>query len=223
MHTDDFYGWKNRRYEWFCLFFLGCTPRGSCNNTLLRRVLGRISKNKCFLEGFLVKARFLEGFLEGRVFLKALRRCLEGRNKSFRRVRPPSRAPHFQESMWTREAENCCKMPSRQYRYEDLISQQIAASNSLRAYFGWTCLCLVAFHPRPQSLAIWVATSPAASTRTEIATNSRAGTKFWLMAADSNRSRPQPAAIWESQAQPAPFYRWSELLKSQTRRPQSQN
>ena len=29
------------------------------------------------------------------------------------------------------------------------------------------------------------------------------------MAADSNRSRPQPAAIWESQAQPAPFYRWS--------------
>ena len=43
------------------------------------------------------------------------------------------------------------------------------------------------------------------------------------MAADSNRSRPQPAAIWESQAQPAPFYRWSELLKSQTRRPQSQN
>ena len=31
--------------------------------------------------------------------------------------------------------------------------------------------------------------------RTEIATNSRVGTKFWLMAADSNRSRPQPAAI----------------------------
>ena len=57
------------------------------------------------------------------------------------------------------------------------------------------------------SLAIWVATSPAASTRTEIATNSRVGTKFWLMAADSNRSRPQPAATRESQAQPAPFYR----------------
>ena len=54
---------------------------------------------------------------------------------------------------------------------------------------------LVAFHPRPQIAAIWVATSTAASTRTEIATNARVGTKFWIMAADSNRSRPQPAAI----------------------------
>ena len=30
---------------------LGCTPRGSCNNTLLRRVLRRFSNSKCFLEG----------------------------------------------------------------------------------------------------------------------------------------------------------------------------
>ena len=32
---------------------LGCTPRGSCNRTLLRRVLQRFSNRKCFLEGFL--------------------------------------------------------------------------------------------------------------------------------------------------------------------------
>ena len=31
---------------------MGCTPRGSCNNTLLRRVLKRLSNSKCFLEGF---------------------------------------------------------------------------------------------------------------------------------------------------------------------------
>ena len=36
--------------------FLGCTPRGSCNCTLLRRVLRRFFKNKCFLEGFLEDA-----------------------------------------------------------------------------------------------------------------------------------------------------------------------
>ena len=49
------------------------TPRGSCNRTLLRRVLRRFSNSKRFLEGFLerackgfsVKTRFLEGFLEG--------------------------------------------------------------------------------------------------------------------------------------------------------------
>ena len=54
---------------------IGCTRRGSCNRTLLRRVLRRFSKSKCFLEGFLegackgfpVKTRFLEGFLEGSV------------------------------------------------------------------------------------------------------------------------------------------------------------
>ena len=52
---------------------IGCTPRGSCNRTPLRRVLGRFSNSKCFLEGFLegackgfsVKTRVLEGFLEG--------------------------------------------------------------------------------------------------------------------------------------------------------------
>ena len=32
---------------------VGCTPRGSCNNTLLRRVLRRFSNSKCFLEWFL--------------------------------------------------------------------------------------------------------------------------------------------------------------------------
>ena len=32
---------------------LGCTPRGSCNCTLPRRVLRRFSNSKCFLEGFL--------------------------------------------------------------------------------------------------------------------------------------------------------------------------
>ena len=52
---------------------LGCTPRVSCNNTLLRRVLRRLSNSKCFLVGFLegackgfsVKTRFLKGFFEG--------------------------------------------------------------------------------------------------------------------------------------------------------------
>ena len=32
--------------------FVGCTPRGSCNRTLLRRLLRRFSNTKCFLEGF---------------------------------------------------------------------------------------------------------------------------------------------------------------------------
>ena len=32
---------------------IGRTPRGSCNRTLLRRVLRRFSNSKCFLEGFL--------------------------------------------------------------------------------------------------------------------------------------------------------------------------
>ena len=36
-----------------CCPSLGCTPRGSCKNTLLRRVLRRFSNSKCFLEGFL--------------------------------------------------------------------------------------------------------------------------------------------------------------------------
>ena len=33
--------------------WLGRAPRGSCNRTLLRRVLRRLSNSKCFLEGFL--------------------------------------------------------------------------------------------------------------------------------------------------------------------------
>ena len=32
---------------------LGCTPRGSCNRTLLRRVVRRFFNSKCFLGGFL--------------------------------------------------------------------------------------------------------------------------------------------------------------------------
>ena len=32
---------------------VGCTSSGSCNGTLLRRVLRRFSNSKCFLEGFL--------------------------------------------------------------------------------------------------------------------------------------------------------------------------
>ena len=32
---------------------LGCAPKGSCNRTLLRRVLRRFFNSKCFLEGFL--------------------------------------------------------------------------------------------------------------------------------------------------------------------------
>ena len=39
--------------EYFVESQLGRTPRGSCNRTLLRRVLRRFSKNKRFLEGFL--------------------------------------------------------------------------------------------------------------------------------------------------------------------------
>ena len=37
----------------FSRAWVGCTPRGSCNNRLLRRVLRRFFKSKCFLEGFL--------------------------------------------------------------------------------------------------------------------------------------------------------------------------
>ena len=53
------------------LSLIGRTPRGSCNRTLLRRVLRRFFTSRRFLEGFLeegfsVKTRFLEGFLEGR-------------------------------------------------------------------------------------------------------------------------------------------------------------
>ena len=37
---------------------IGRTPTGSCNRTLLRRVLRRFSNSKCFLEGFLEGALF---------------------------------------------------------------------------------------------------------------------------------------------------------------------
>ena len=36
-----------------CSAYLGRTPRGSCNRTLLRGVLRRFSTSRCFLEGFL--------------------------------------------------------------------------------------------------------------------------------------------------------------------------
>ena len=36
----------------FGLIALGCTPKGSCHNTFLRRVLRRFSNSKCFFEGF---------------------------------------------------------------------------------------------------------------------------------------------------------------------------
>ena len=53
-----------------------CTPRGSCNNTLLRRVLRRVlrrfSNSKCFLEGFLEGAS--KGFSKDKVLRKVLRR-----------------------------------------------------------------------------------------------------------------------------------------------------
>ena len=52
---------------------VGRTPMGSCNRTLLRRVLRRFFKGSAFLEGFLEGAlkgfQFLEGFLEGGVVL----------------------------------------------------------------------------------------------------------------------------------------------------------
>ena len=44
----EFSGWGDFRFS-----KVGCTPRGSCNRTLLRRVLRRFSNSKCFLEGFL--------------------------------------------------------------------------------------------------------------------------------------------------------------------------
>ena len=52
---------------------------GSCNNSLLRRVLRRLFKSKCFLkeffegagEGFSVRTRFLEACLEGSVGIES--------------------------------------------------------------------------------------------------------------------------------------------------------
>ena len=51
---------------------LGCTPRGSCNRTLLKRVLRRFSNSKCFLEGFLEGA--CKGFGKDKVLRRVLRR-----------------------------------------------------------------------------------------------------------------------------------------------------
>ena len=42
-----------RHFCWDAGLSIGCTPRGSCNRTLLRRVLRRLSNSKCFLEPFL--------------------------------------------------------------------------------------------------------------------------------------------------------------------------
>ena len=65
---------------------LGRTPTESCNNTLLKRVLRRLSNSKCFLEGFLegackgfsVKTRFSKRVLRRERFIggasKVLRR-----------------------------------------------------------------------------------------------------------------------------------------------------
>ena len=86
------------------------------------RKVGVISLRRAHAKGVRATACFLEGFLEGSlkevlprrrlvrasietqvlrrvlstegVFLKALRRRLEGRSTPFRRVRPPSRAPY---------------------------------------------------------------------------------------------------------------------------------
>ena len=61
---------------------VGRTPGGSCNNTLLRRVLRRFLKGSAFLEGFLVLRRHLVRIslgtrvlrMGGGVLKKALRR-----------------------------------------------------------------------------------------------------------------------------------------------------
>ena len=65
---------------------LGRTPRGSCNRTLLRRVLRRFSNSKCFLEGFLEGACKVF-FSKDRVLRRVLRReCfIEGAWKVLRR------------------------------------------------------------------------------------------------------------------------------------------
>ena len=51
---------------------LGCTPRGSCNRTLLRRHLTKFSNSKCFLEGFLEGA--CKVFSKDKVLRRVLRR-----------------------------------------------------------------------------------------------------------------------------------------------------
>ena len=51
----------------------GCTPRGSCNCTLLRRVPRRFSNSKCFLEGVL-RLRLARVSIETEVLRRVLRR-----------------------------------------------------------------------------------------------------------------------------------------------------
>ena len=50
---------KNGDFRPIIRTIVGCTPRGSCNNTLLRRVFRRV------LRRFSNNKRFSEGFLEG--------------------------------------------------------------------------------------------------------------------------------------------------------------
>ena len=51
------------------------TPRGSCNRTLLRRVLRRFFNSKCFLEGFLEGAKApVRAFSKDKVLRRVLRR-----------------------------------------------------------------------------------------------------------------------------------------------------
>ena len=66
---------------------------------------------------------------------------------------------------------------------------------------------LVAFHPRPQiasDLGRNVTRSSNPHPKSQAIPERER--HFWLMAADSNRNGPQPAAIWESQTQPAPIF-----------------
>ena len=65
-------------------------------------------------------------------------------------------------------------------------------------------MSLVAFHPRPQ-IASDLGRNVTRSSNPHLKSQAipKREWKFCLMAADSNRSRPQPAAIWDPQAQPA--------------------
>ena len=66
----------------FPAVLIGCTPRGSCNRTLIRRVLRRLFKSKSFLEGFLEGA--CKGFRKDKVLRRVLsrERSLEGASKA---------------------------------------------------------------------------------------------------------------------------------------------
>ena len=80
----------------------------------------------------------------------------------------------------------------------------------------------MAFHPRPQ-IASDLGRNVTRSSNLHL--KSRAipewGRHSQLMAADSNRNGPQPAAIWESQAQPAPTFVEFCTPQIAARRPQS--